>query len=98
MRGYYTGRYRSQNLLAAQTEYRFRFIPRVGAAAFLGFGNVYSFRGFSFNDLKPSTGAGLRYFINPKNGTTLRLDYAFGEKRANEKRQQGFYLSFGEAF
>ncbi|WP_207422045.1 BamA/TamA family outer membrane protein [Desertivirga brevis] len=98
MRGYYTGRYRDQNLLAAQSEFRYRFIPRIGAAAFLGYGTVYAINGFSLSSLKPSVGAGLRYFISPKGGTTLRLDYAFGEKRADEKRQQGFYLSFGEAF
>jgi len=98
MRGYYTGRYRDQNLLALQTEFRYRFIRRLGLAAFLGTGSVYGGKGFRINDFKPSYGGGLRYFVSPERGTTLRLDYGFGEKRPGEKLQKGFYLSFGEAF
>jgi len=98
MRGYYTGRYRGQDLLAAQAELRYRLIPRFGLAAFAGAGSVYSRGAFSFDRLKPSYGAGARYFVDPKRGTTLRFDYAFGEKRDNEKRQKGFYLSVSEAF
>ena len=43
MRGYYLGRYRDNNLVAGQVEYRFLPFPfskRLGAAAFLGAGTV----------------------------------------------------------
>ena len=98
MRGYYTGRYRDQNLLALQTEFRYRFTRRLGAAAFLGTGSVYGNKDFAMDDLKPSYGGGIRYFISPERGTSLRLDYGFGEKRPGESLQKGFYLSFGESF
>lgn len=98
MRGYYTGRFRDENLLSAQTEFRYRFISRLGVAAFAGAGNVYGNGHLDFNKLKPSYGAGLRYFFEPERGLSIRFDYAFGEKRAGEERQKGFYISFGEAF
>lgn len=98
MRGYYTGRYRDQNLLAAQAEFRYRFVPRFGAVAFAGVGNVYKSRGFNLADFKPTRGAGFRYFFDVNRGLSIRLDYGIGEKRTNEKRQKGFYISLAEAF
>lgn len=98
MRGYYTGRYRDQNLLALQSEFRYRFIPRLGVAAFAAAGTVYGNRQLNFRDIKPALGAGVRYFFDLDRGLSVRMDYAVGEKRAGEKRQSGFYLSLGEAF
>jgi outer membrane translocation and assembly module TamA len=98
MRGYYTGRYRDQNLLALQTEFRYRFIPRLGVAAFASAGTVYANRQLSFRDIKPALGAGIRYFFDIDRGLSIRMDYAAGEKRPGEKRQSGFYLSLGESF
>lgn len=98
MRGYYTGRYRDKNLLAAQAELRYRLIPKLGAVAFLGAGSVYHEGSFDLGDLKPSRGAGLRYFFDVDRGLSIRLDYGIGEKRPNEKRQKGFYVSLAEAF
>lgn len=98
MRGYYTGRYRDRNLLAAQAELRYRFIPKLGAVAFLGAGSVYNNRGFNLLNFKPSRGAGLRYFFDVNRGLSIRLDYGIGEKRTNEKRQKGFYVNLAEAF
>jgi len=96
MRGYYTGRYRDRNLLAAQAEFRYRVIPRVAVVGFAGGGTVYSQLNLKYT--KPSYGAGLRYFFDTVRGLSLRMDYAFGEKRAGEERQKGFYLALGEAF
>lgn len=98
MRGYYTGRYRDQNLLTAHTELRYRFIKRFAAAAFGGTGTVFRNGSFKLNDLKPNYGAGIRYFADPGRGLTLRMDYAVGEKRPGEPRQTGFYLALAEAF
>ncbi|MBC8053324.1 MAG: BamA/TamA family outer membrane protein [Sphingobacteriaceae bacterium] len=97
MRGYYTGRYRDRNLLAAQLEYKYRIIPRIGFVAFAGAGSVYGNQ-FSLEDFKPSVGGGLRYFFDTIRGLSLRMDYAFGEKRSGEDRQKGFYVALGEAF
>ncbi|WP_442589919.1 BamA/TamA family outer membrane protein [Pedobacter sp. AW31-3R] len=98
MRGYYSGRYRDENLLAAQTELRYRFSNRFGLVAFAGGGRVYENGGFSFKQFKPSYGAGLRYFYDPAKGLSVRADYGAGEKRPGEARQSGFYLSLAEAF
>lgn len=111
MRGYYTGRYREQNYLAMQTEYR-HFIdpgvrikiafldlqPKFALAAFGGTGTVYPNGNFQFSALKPNYGIGVRYFFEEQSRLTIRADYGWGEKRPGEKRQGGFYLSFREAF
>lgn len=98
MRGYYTGRYRDQNLVTAHGEIRYRFMNRFGVAAFAGTGSVFKNGDFAFRKFKPNYGAGVRYFMDPARGLTLRMDYAAGEKRAGEERQKGFYFALAEAF
>jgi hypothetical protein len=98
MRGYYTGRYRDENLIALQMELRLRLNPRFGFVGFVGAGTVYSHGNFKLTDLKPSIGGGFRYFFDIEKGLSVRMDYAFGEKRLGEERQKGFYLSLGESF
>ncbi|MCL7988082.1 BamA/TamA family outer membrane protein [Sphingobacterium sp. lm-10] len=96
LRGYYLGRYRDKNFIGAQTEARYRFHPRVGITAFAGTGSTFS--NTQKVRLVPSFGAGLRYFFDLEHRTTVRFDYAIGEKRPGEQRQKGFYLSLSEAF
>ncbi|MXV49407.1 BamA/TamA family outer membrane protein [Pedobacter sp. HMF7647] len=98
MRGYYGGRYRDENLLAAQTELRYKLSQRIGIVGFAGLGTVYADKSLDFDNLKPSYGGGLRYFFDLARNLSVRFDYGVGEKRENEKRQTGFYFSFGEAF
>lgn len=98
MRGYYTGRFRDRNLLAGQAELRYRYNNRFGLVAFGGGGQVFDNGGLALKNFKPSYGAGGRYFFDPEKGLSVRLDYGIGEKRADEKRQTGFYISLAEAF
>ncbi|TDG38004.1 polymerase [Pedobacter changchengzhani] len=98
MRGYYGGRYRDKHLLAFQAELRYRLSSRFGATAFGGTGTVWGVDDFSAKTFKPNYGAGLRYFFDPEKGISVRLDYGIGEKKVNEKRQSGFYISIAEAF
>ncbi|MES2828708.1 MAG: polymerase [Bacteroidota bacterium] len=98
MRGYYTGRFRDRNLLAGQAEIRYRYNNRFGLVAFAGGGQVFKNGDLSFQSFKSSYGAGGRYFFDPEKGLSVRVDYGIGEKRANEKRQTGFYISLAEAF
>ncbi len=98
MRGYYLGRYRANNLMAAQTEIRYRFNPHVGVIGFIGTGMVYNSGNFRTGNLKPNYGIGARYFFDIEKGLSLRLDYGIGEKPAGEKRISGFYISLSEAF
>lgn len=97
MRGYYQGRYRNKNYLAAQSEIRYRIHPRIGLAAFIGSGTVYNDK-LDLSHLKLSGGGGFRYFFDLEHNSSIRLDYAIAEKRSGEKRQGGFYLALGQAF
>jgi hypothetical protein len=96
MRGYYYGRYRDNNLIAAQVEYRFlpfSFSKRFGAAAFFSAGAVSSkIQNFSLNKLLPAGGVGIRYLIFPKKDIFVRLDVGF------TKEGRAFYIFTGESF
>lgn len=98
MRGYYSGRFRDETLVALQSELRYRPHARFGFVAFAGTGTVYDRGNFDLSELKPAYGAGFRYFFDPARGLSVRIDYGIGEKRPGETRQKGFYLSLGEAF
>jgi len=93
MRGTYTGQYRDKSLLAFQGEYRMHVWKRIGAAVFAGLGDVApSLREIKLNRLKFSLGGGLRFKLDTREGTNLRLDFAWG------KHSTGFYMTVQEAF
>lgn len=93
MRGYYSGRYRDKYFLGIQGEYRMPVWKRWGLAAFAGIGNVASrLGGFKLDEFKYSLGFGLRFKVSAREGTNLRLDFAWG------KGTSGFYFTGGEAF
>ncbi|WP_162054633.1 BamA/TamA family outer membrane protein [Pontibacter pamirensis] len=98
MRGYYTGRFRDKNQLAAQVEYRFLPLPlsfssRIGASVFASTGTVFpDFSHLNAKNLKVAGGGGLRYLLFPKKDIYTRADIAF----TNEGT--GFYILIGEAF
>jgi len=97
MRGYYNGRYRDRNLIAGQTELRFRLSERIGIVGFLGTGEV-AHTNFTLAQLKPNYGGGLRYFFDVEKGLSIRLDYGVGQKPAGEARESGVYIGLGQAF
>lgn len=97
MRGYYNGRYRDRNMLAGQTELRYRLSRRVGLVGFAGTGEVFN-KSFSWAQLKPNYGGGVRYFFDIEKGLSIRADYGIGQKNPGEKRQSGFYAALGQAF
>jgi hypothetical protein len=97
MRGYYNGRFRDRNMVAGQTELRYRMTERFGIVGFLGTGEVFN-KDFNVNQLKPNYGGGLRYFFDVQKGLSVRIDYGVGEKRPGESRQSGVYVGLGEAF
>lgn len=96
MRGYYTGRFRDKNQLAAQAEFRmlpFSFAKRWGAAVFGGTGTVFNrFSNLSLKNFVWAGGAGLRFLLFPKKDIFTRLDFAL------TKEGSGFYIFIGEAF
>jgi len=93
MRGNYGGQYRDKALLAFQAEYRLPVWKRFGAVGFAGLGDVGpTIRDIKLNRLKYSLGCGLRYKLDSREGTNLRLDFAWG------KASTGFYMTVQEAF
>ncbi len=98
MRGYYQGRFRDNNHLASQIEYRFLPLPlgfskRIGAAVFASTGTVFSSaENLRWRDFRGAAGAGLRFLLFPKKDIFVLADYALTREGG------GFYLYIGEAF
>jgi outer membrane protein assembly factor BamA len=94
LRGYYDGRYVDKNLFGIQTEYRFPIKGRFGMVAFAALGRVGATVSeiYSFQNMKPSFGTGLRYAIDKKEKLNLRLDFGIGRK------SDGIYFNLTEAF
>jgi len=93
MRGYYKGRFRDKDILAVQAEYRVMVTKRIGVVGFAGLADVFpAFAEFKLKTIKYSLGTGFRYTVNKREGTTLRLDMAWG------KRCFGLYFTAQEAF
>ena len=94
-RGYFNGRFIDKHMYIAQAEYRYRFKERWTLAGFGLFGSVNEEAGelFSFNNLKPSFGGGIRFKLVKDKSTWLRLDYGKGIDG-----QSGIYFGVNEAF
>lgn len=93
MRGYYPARYRDRNMAAVQAEYRMPLFWRIGASGFAGYGDVaHDITDFSLKDLKYSLGFGIRFTIDPKTQSNIRLDIAVGKRSAYPT------IAIGEAF
>jgi outer membrane protein assembly factor BamA len=93
LRGYPKNRFRDQNFVAAQVEYRFPVWWRFGLVGFAGAGDVFDKPSdVSMRTLKYSVGAGLRFVVNPAERLNIRLDYGHG-------REGGyFYFVVAESF
>lgn len=93
LRGYYAGRWRDRNMLAAQAEWRGPFWKGLGAVVFAGAGQVGRDPGdIGLGGLHAAGGFGLRVPLNKAEKLNLRADWGFGAESS------GFYLSLGEAF
>ncbi|MBO9728812.1 MAG: BamA/TamA family outer membrane protein [Chitinophaga sp.] len=91
LRGYYEGRFRDKNYVAAQIELRQRIYNRSGLVAWVGGGNVFpQFNAFEFRQSLISYGIGYRWEF--KKRVNIRLDYGRG------KDQSGFYFGINEVF
>lgn len=93
LRGYAQNRFRDKNFGGVQLEYRFPVWWRFGMVVFTGIGDVFERpQDLSFNTLKYSIGAGIRFSINQKERLNVRFDYGFGRKN------NAFYIMLTEAF
>jgi outer membrane protein assembly factor BamA len=94
LRGYATGKYRGDGMIAGQAEYRFPVWKRVSGVVFGGTGRVYGNRTtLGADQILPSGGAGVRFLLLKDRGANIGLDFAIG-KDGNS----GVYFHFGEAF
>ena len=93
MRGFYNGRYRDNQQMAIQAEWRQGVLPWLGFTVFGATGDVSDrFSNFAPADFKWAAGAGLRLTVNKKDRANVRIDYGIG------KGTSGFYFAFTEAF
>lgn len=94
LRGYFEGRFRDRQLLAAQAEIRHHLLWRLNGAVFGGVGQVGdALNNFGQGGLKVAGGAGLRFQFNRRDRLNARLDYGVGRGGSS-----GVYFSIGEAF
>jgi hypothetical protein len=94
LRGYFEGRYRDRQMLAAQAELRHHLLWRFNGAIFGGVGQVgESLSSFGDGGLKVAGGAGIRFQFNRRDRLNARLDYGVGRGGSS-----GLYFSIGEAF
>lgn len=93
LRGYYKGRFRDKALALVQAEYRKLLSARIGVVGFAGLADIFpGWKGLEAGKLKLAAGTGLRYVINKRDGTTVRLDMAWGQASF------GLYVTAQEAF
>ena len=93
LRGYYQGRYVDRHGAQVQAEWRQHIFWRLGIAGFAAAGQVWpSFNQIPWDETKISYGGGIRYNINKKDPTNIRIDYGIGE------HSTGLYITIGEAF
>ncbi|HVY74582.1 MAG TPA: BamA/TamA family outer membrane protein [Puia sp.] len=94
-RGYIQARFRSENMLYLESEYRFN-ITRNGLFGGVAFANVQSFSDYpskQFTKLWPAAGGGLRIRVNKHSNTNIAIDYGVGIDGS-----KGFFVNLGEVF
>jgi hypothetical protein len=93
IRGYTEGKYRGDQLIAIQGEYRWNFLPRISAVGFGGIATIFgSINEEQNGELLPGVGCGIRYNMFEKYHMNIGMDIAVG------KDDWGFYFRIGEAF
>ena len=93
LRGYYRGRFRDNNSIVIQNEFRMPVYKRIGLAVFSGVGEVaHKLNDFKSNRIHYNYGIGARIKINKKENTNLRIDYGF------TRDSRGLYIVYAEAF
>lgn len=96
-RGYIAGRYRGEDMIYGEVEYRFpisQCSKILGGVLFLNAATTSNrTRDVGlFDYFRPGVGAGLRIMLNKNFRTNINLDFGFG------KKSKGFYFSGTETF
>jgi len=96
-RGYTQGRFRGNNLVYGETEYRFPISNCAGILGGVIFVNASTANNPTqsvqlFDSVKPGYGVGLRVLVDKRSRTNLSIDFGIGDKSS------GFYLAAAETF
>jgi hypothetical protein len=92
LRGYTKGSYRSDKIIALQTEYRKKMGKKWGFVVFGGVAEAFAIDNVPASGLLPAAGGGFRFQALPKQKMNVGVDLAVG------KGDYGLYFRFGEAF
>jgi len=96
-RGYTQGRFRGNNYVYTEAEYRFPISKCGGVLGGVVFVNTTTTTNVAlgeklFESIRAGYGAGLRVMLDKNSRTNLTVDYGFG------KKSSGFYLAVSETF
>ncbi len=94
-RGYIPGRYRGDDMVYLEGEYRIN-LSRSGIFGAVVFANAQSFTELAskrFETIAPGYGGGIRIKFNKFSRTNVSIDYAFGRGGS-----QGMFINVGEVF
>jgi hypothetical protein len=94
-RGYIQSRFRGNDLLSLESEYRFKVTHNglFGGVVFVNAQTVSNWPSNTIDTIWPAVGAGVRIKINKHSDTNLALDYAIGLQGSN-----GVFINLGEVF
>ena len=94
-RGYAEGRFRGQNMLYLEAEYRFGITSNglLGGVLFANAESLSEYPGNDFKRIAPAAGPGIRIKVNKHSNTNLCLDYGIGIYGS-----RGFFVNLGEVF
>lgn len=93
MRGFYEGRFRDNNALIFQAEYRRHLFWLLGVTVFANTGQVAArYDEFRAKHWRYTYGAGIRLMLDPAQKANLRIDFAIGDKKLLP------YITIFEAF
>lgn len=94
-RGYIQGRFRGNNMVYLESEYRFGIMPN-GLVGGVIFANAESFTeqaSGKFETIAPAFGGGIRLKLNKFSRTNVAIDYGFGIGGSS-----GLFVNLGEVF
>ncbi len=94
-RGYIQSRFRGNNLVSLESEYRFGITHNglFGGVVFANVQSVSDWPGNQFTVLHPAVGCGIRFKMNKHDDTNVALDFALGLQGS-----KGIFVNMGEVF
>ena len=94
-RGYIQGRFRGNDMLYGEAEYRYRITEDgvLGGTVFLNGETFSAQRHTALESIQPGYGPGLRIKLNKVSNTNISINYGFGNEGS-----RGLFISVGEAF